>query len=209
MSESQPEFSSRRPNRSPLQRRSLLSFDGGSRKVPYQRISATDANGSPLPAADRSPLYTSLPLLLHGSAPAKSSVRRRRFPQERFRKRGKVSQPPGWQAPFPIRYHATGSKITLAASPTNPFRETDQVHSMDRFHLRRECLRGAVRSDEVDALLVTSPTNVSYLTGFSGDSSVLFLGRARDLIVSDGRFTTQLSKNAPIWRLTSDGREKR
>ena len=41
------------------------------------------------------------------------------------------------------------------------------------------------------------PTNVSYLTGFSGDSSVLVLGRQRDLIVSDGRFTTQLAQECP------------
>jgi Xaa-Pro aminopeptidase len=68
---------------------------------------------------------------------------------------------------------------------------------MDRFHARRERLRATLRQDEVDALLVTAPTNVSYLTGFSGDSSVLILGRTRDLIVSDGRFTTQLAQECP------------
>lgn len=45
--------------------------------------------------------------------------------------------------------------------------------------------------------MVTAPTNVSYLTGFSGDSSVLYLGRKRDLIISDGRFTTQLAQECP------------
>ena len=50
---------------------------------------------------------------------------------------------------------------------------------MDRFLSRREKLRGTLESDDIDALLVSAPTNVSYLTGFSGDSSVLFLGRDR------------------------------
>ena len=44
---------------------------------------------------------------------------------------------------------------------------------------------------------MNAPTNVSYLTGFSGDSSVLVVGRERDLIVSDGRFTTQLAQECP------------
>ena len=37
----------------------------------------------------------------------------------------------------------------------------------------------------------------SYLTGFSGDSSVLLVGRDRDVILSDGRFTTQLEQECP------------
>ena len=68
---------------------------------------------------------------------------------------------------------------------------------MDRYHARRDRLRATLKADGVDALFVTAATNVSYLTGFSGDSSVLLLGRARDLIVSDGRFTTQLSQECP------------
>jgi len=68
---------------------------------------------------------------------------------------------------------------------------------MDRILNRRERLRQRVRSNDVDALLVSSPTNVSYLTGFSGDSSVLIVGVDRELIVSDGRFTTQLEQECP------------
>jgi Xaa-Pro aminopeptidase len=68
---------------------------------------------------------------------------------------------------------------------------------MDRFHSRRENLRSALKEAEIDALLVSAPSNVSYLTGFSGDSSSLLVGRYRDLIVSDGRFTTQLEQECP------------
>ena len=70
-------------------------------------------------------------------------------------------------------------------------------HLMDQYHSRREKLRASLRSDELDAFLVAAPTNVSYLSGFRGESSVLILGRERDLIVSDGRFTTQLAEECP------------
>ena len=69
--------------------------------------------------------------------------------------------------------------------------------AMERLRIRRERLREALRSDDVDALLVSSSTNVRYLTGFSGESSVLVLGREADLIVSDGRFTTQIEQECP------------
>lgn len=68
---------------------------------------------------------------------------------------------------------------------------------MDRFAIRRENLRSACATEEIDAFLVSAPSNVSYLTGFTGDSSILLLGKKNDLIISDGRFTTQLEQECP------------
>ncbi len=68
---------------------------------------------------------------------------------------------------------------------------------MDRTPMRREKLGGALAADRVDALLVTSATNVSYLTGFTGDSSALLLARDRALIVSDGRYEAQIAQECP------------
>jgi Xaa-Pro aminopeptidase len=68
---------------------------------------------------------------------------------------------------------------------------------MERFQSRRDKLRSGWNDAEIDALLVSAFSNVSYLTGFTGDSSVLLVGRDRDLIVSDGRFTTQLEQECP------------
>jgi Xaa-Pro aminopeptidase len=65
---------------------------------------------------------------------------------------------------------------------------------MDRLQVRREKVRATLKADEIGALLVSAQSNVSYLTGFTGDSSVLIVGRDRDLVVSDGRFTTQLEQ---------------
>jgi Xaa-Pro aminopeptidase len=68
---------------------------------------------------------------------------------------------------------------------------------MNRIADRRERLRREFGTRTVDGFLVSSPTNVRYLTGFTGDSSVLLMTTERDIIVSDGRFTTQLAQECP------------
>jgi Xaa-Pro aminopeptidase len=61
---------------------------------------------------------------------------------------------------------------------------------------RRERLLAALDAG-IDALLVSHPINVRYLTGFTGDSSYLIAGRTRTLLVSDGRFSEQLAGECP------------
>ncbi len=68
---------------------------------------------------------------------------------------------------------------------------------MSRFSARRNRLRRAFRSSGVDALLVTNFTNVTYLTGFTGDDSYLLLLDKNDVIISDPRYTTQLEEECP------------
>src|SRR5437016_57693 len=68
---------------------------------------------------------------------------------------------------------------------------------MDYFALRRERLSRLVESAAVDSFLITNPINVNYLTGFSGDSSYLILGKARAILVSDARFTEQIGEECP------------
>jgi len=69
----------------------------------------------------------------------------------------------------------------------------------ERFERRREALRAAWKnaSVEADALLVTHEPNVAYLTGFTGDSSVLLLTRNSALIISDFRYEAQLEQECP------------
>jgi Xaa-Pro aminopeptidase len=62
---------------------------------------------------------------------------------------------------------------------------------------RRQRLAHALADEGVDLLLVSSPVNVTYLTGFSGDSSYLLLSRDRAVLVSDGRFTEQIAEECP------------
>jgi Xaa-Pro aminopeptidase len=68
---------------------------------------------------------------------------------------------------------------------------------MDYPAQRRERLLQLIRSNDLHGFLVTNPVNVTYLTGFSGDSSYLLAGRDRVLLVSDGRYTEQLREECP------------
>jgi Xaa-Pro aminopeptidase len=68
---------------------------------------------------------------------------------------------------------------------------------MSSFAQRRERVQSILGAESLDAVLVSNPVNVSYLTNFSGDSSYLVLMRDRSLLVSDGRFTQQLSDECP------------
>jgi Xaa-Pro aminopeptidase len=62
---------------------------------------------------------------------------------------------------------------------------------------RRERLARLLAQEGLDALLITNPVNVTYLTGFTGDSSVLVLRADRVLLVSDPRYVGQLADECP------------
>ena len=62
---------------------------------------------------------------------------------------------------------------------------------------RREKLRKLLKKTGAEALLVTSEPNVTYLTGFTGDSSYLLVQRDKELIISDGRYGTQIANECP------------
>jgi Xaa-Pro aminopeptidase len=62
---------------------------------------------------------------------------------------------------------------------------------------RRDRLRKALHKAGIDALLVTDFTNVTYLTGFTGDDSYLLVRRDGEIILSDPRYTTQLGEECP------------
>lgn len=67
----------------------------------------------------------------------------------------------------------------------------------DRHAERRERLRHVLRKLEADSLLVTKFTNVTYLTGFTGDDSYLLVWGSGELMISDGRYSLQLDKECP------------
>src|SRR5262249_45463482 len=62
---------------------------------------------------------------------------------------------------------------------------------------RRKRLAALLRGEGVDAFLISNPINVTYLTGFTGDTSYLVLDAKRALVASDGRFTEQLAEECP------------
>ena len=68
---------------------------------------------------------------------------------------------------------------------------------MSVFASRRERLWQTVKTDGLDAVLITNPLNVTYLTGFSGDSSFVILNHGKPLLVSDGRYRGQIAEECP------------
>jgi Xaa-Pro aminopeptidase len=68
---------------------------------------------------------------------------------------------------------------------------------MEYFARRRQRLAGLLKKEAVDSLLISNPVNLTYLTGFSGDSSCLILARKKAILVSDARFTTQIEEECP------------
>ncbi len=68
---------------------------------------------------------------------------------------------------------------------------------MDRFDTRRDQLRKSLKKSGVDTLLVTNFTNVTYLTGFTGDDSYLLVAPQKQILVSDARYTTQIEEECP------------
>ncbi len=68
---------------------------------------------------------------------------------------------------------------------------------MDYAAQRRDKLGEAVKAAGLDLLAVSNPISVTYLTGFSGDSSWLLTTPDRALLVSDGRYETQIAQECP------------
>jgi Xaa-Pro aminopeptidase len=66
-----------------------------------------------------------------------------------------------------------------------------------RFAQRRDRLIQQLPASGAAALLITQPVNVSYLTGFTGEASHLILRANKTILVSDGRFVTQLAEECP------------
>jgi Xaa-Pro aminopeptidase len=59
---------------------------------------------------------------------------------------------------------------------------------------RRGKLARTLGKEGVDAFLITHPVNVTYLTGFSGESSYLIVEKKGAILVSDARFTEQIAE---------------
>jgi len=76
---------------------------------------------------------------------------------------------------------------------------------MTNFPSRRKKLRAKLRQQGTGALLVTNFTNVSYLTGFTGDDSYFLLSKDHEVLLSDERYTTQLEEECPDLELEVRG----
>ncbi len=69
--------------------------------------------------------------------------------------------------------------------------------TLSQHEKRRARLRKAVEKSGANALLVTNSTNVTYLTGFTGDDSYLLVRPDGELLLSDTRYAVQLDEECP------------
>jgi len=70
-------------------------------------------------------------------------------------------------------------------------------HSPESFRRRRQQVRKSLRTRRFDAVLVQAERNVTWLTGFSGDSTWLLLTLDSERLISDFRYITQLEEECP------------
>jgi len=62
-------------------------------------------------------------------------------------------------------------------------------------------LQEKISAEEVDAILVTKIANVTYFSGFRGDSSALFIGKNFRKLITDGRYVEQAAAQAKNFTL--------
>ena len=68
---------------------------------------------------------------------------------------------------------------------------------MTRYQTRRDKLRRQLKRQAMDSILVTNFTNVTYLTGFTGDDSYLLITPTDEVMISDSRYSQQLEQECP------------
>ncbi|MEE2937154.1 MAG: Xaa-Pro peptidase family protein, partial [Planctomycetota bacterium] len=68
---------------------------------------------------------------------------------------------------------------------------------MSKLPPRLQTLTDSLDGLGIDAMLVTNETNVRYLCGFTGDSTYLLVSNQNTVILSDGRYETQIAQQCP------------
>ena len=62
---------------------------------------------------------------------------------------------------------------------------------------RVKAFKKALKAEGLDGMIVTNVPDVSYLTGFTGDDSVLVIMGSKVILVTDSRFTVQVERQCP------------
>jgi Xaa-Pro aminopeptidase len=73
---------------------------------------------------------------------------------------------------------------------------------------RRQTLAQNLKKHSLDALLITAPVNVTYLTGFTGDASFFVVTAKHAVVVSDTRFEEQIKEECPTLDAHVRGHDK-
>ena len=71
--------------------------------------------------------------------------------------------------------------------------------------MRLEGLRKVLQENELDAILISTPENRRYLSGFSGSAGYLLISQAEAILCTDFRYVEQAGKQAPLFRVERIG----
>ena len=72
-----------------------------------------------------------------------------------------------------------------------------RLYFMEKHLVRRDKIRRVIAKQKLDALLITHPINIQYLTGFTGGAGCLLIKPDGDTILSDPRFSIQIPEECP------------
>src|SRR5256885_13923324 len=70
---------------------------------------------------------------------------------------------------------------------------------------RVAALRGRLVDLELDGVVITTPENIRYVSGFSGSLGYLVIGRSDAEILGDSRYWLQMEAEAPGFTLVRSG----
>jgi len=79
---------------------------------------------------------------------------------------------------------------------------------MNTYTKRIAKLRRSFEKTKIDALLVSKPENIFYLSGFRGDDSYLLITAKDKVILSDTRYEAELKEEMKGWRIMIGSRRK-
>ena len=73
-----------------------------------------------------------------------------------------------------------------------------KVHAFSvPYRLRQQAVRDVMAEKGLDAVLITHPSDLAYLSGFTGDDSIGLLTPRRMALLTDFRYTEQAAREAP------------
>ncbi|CAN5403076.1 aminopeptidase P family protein [soil metagenome] len=82
------------------------------------------------------------------------------------------------------------------------------VRHMNYYAQRRQALVRDLKRDGFEALLISNPVHVTYLTGFTGDSSYFLTSPKHNILISDTRFEAQIAEECAGLDVVIRGHDK-
>ncbi|MSP11422.1 MAG: aminopeptidase P family protein [Chloroflexi bacterium] len=77
----------------------------------------------------------------------------------------------------------------------------------DNLHKRLAALREHILEADIDALVITNPTNRRYISGFTGSAGILLVNATCAFLATDFRYYEQAPSQAPAFSLKKGGNE--